>query len=242
MIVDFILLLQFFTRIPINNNVEYNEIRYGKSSKFLPLVGGVIGILLVFFYKLLSYKLESTYLIATFVLIAEILLTGALHLDGFSDSFDAFFSYRDRDRMLEIMKDSRIGVNGVIGVGLLLVLKIFLIASVHVNFIYIMPIISRLGLVYSASISTYAREKGMGGAMIINTGKKEFFVAFLISLILILPVIDLKVLICIVFVIFLTHLNTLSVVKKIGGTTGDTLGMTVELNEIYILILALFLV
>ena len=71
---------------------------------------------------------SSSYLLAAVVVLAEVILTGALHLDGLADTFDGIFSYRSKQKMLEIMKDSRLGTNGGIALVLYFVLKILLIS------------------------------------------------------------------------------------------------------------------
>ena len=115
----FLLLLSFMTRIPMPK-IDYDEEKLGKSMKLFPLVGIVIGFILLFFSIVFSYVLSnlsfSAFLpiIILVVILTDLISTGALHLDGLADTFDGIFSYRSKHKMLEIMKDSRLGSNGAL--------------------------------------------------------------------------------------------------------------------------------
>ena len=122
-----ILLFKFMTRLPIPANPEFDSKELGKSMKFFPVVGIVIGFILYGVYLIGAKFILSSYLLATIVVLAEVILTGGLHLDGLADTFDGIFSYRSKQKMLEIMKDSRLGTNGGIALVLYFILKILLI-------------------------------------------------------------------------------------------------------------------
>ena len=79
---EIILLIQFFTRIPIKSKIDYNEEKYGKSTYLLPLIGLIIGGIVFFVYERSSYAKIPMYFIAFICLVSNIILTGALHLDG----------------------------------------------------------------------------------------------------------------------------------------------------------------
>ena len=102
MIRSFLLMLGFFTRIPVPQ-VEYTEERYVRGIPLLPFVGAVNGGLLVCVWQL--HRWLPTPVVSLLMFLLYLLLTGGIHLDGLGDSCDALFSGRDRERMLEIMKD-----------------------------------------------------------------------------------------------------------------------------------------
>ena len=103
MIDGLILAFQFFSRIPINKEVDFNEGNIKYCIFFYPLIGGIIGVLSsLMYYILLKSNLNIASLAAVFMMIY---LTGGIHIDGLSDTFDGFLSSRDRERSLEIMKD-----------------------------------------------------------------------------------------------------------------------------------------
>ena len=137
MIKQFILLTQFMTRIPVPVKTEYSEKDFGKSIKYFPVLGLLIGGLLYLTYFIVSKFTDSRLLTAVFIVIAETVITGAIHLDGLADTFDGLFSYRPKDKILEIMKDSRIGTNGAIVLIIYFLLKTFLLAEADIKYIII---------------------------------------------------------------------------------------------------------
>ncbi|MGG1514358.1 adenosylcobinamide-GDP ribazoletransferase [Paenibacillus oryzisoli] len=104
---------QFLTRLPIPLQIDYNEAVFRRSVVFYPLAGAVIGGLLYGAGALLTHLLPPLPA-AALLLGLWIALTGGLHLDGLMDTADGVLSHRSRERMLEIMKDSRVGAMGVI--------------------------------------------------------------------------------------------------------------------------------
>ena len=144
MIKQFLILIQFMTRIPVFVNVEYDEEKLGKSIKYFPLVGAVIGIFLFGINFLAGKVTGNRQIIAVIIVVAEIFITGILHIDGLADTFDGLFSYAKKERMLEIMKDSRIGTNGAVVLILYFITKIILLSEVKPEYILLYPIISRL--------------------------------------------------------------------------------------------------
>ncbi|GGH13491.1 adenosylcobinamide-GDP ribazoletransferase [Paenibacillus segetis] len=119
---------QFLSRIPIKAELDFSPELLRRSVKYYPLVGSVIGLAVWAGATLSSWALP-TLPAAVITLILWVWITGGLHLDGWMDSADALLSYRSREKMLEIMKDSRVGAMGVLACVLLLMLKVSLISS-----------------------------------------------------------------------------------------------------------------
>ena len=94
----FILILQFLTRIPININLGFDE-EFHKSITYFPLVGFVLGILL-YLIGIVSNFLFDPFLSSIIITLSLVILTGGLHIDGLGDTFDALYSYRDKEKML----------------------------------------------------------------------------------------------------------------------------------------------
>lgn len=113
---------QFLTRIPIPIEVSFDKPTLHRSLIFFPIVGVVLGFLLSGVATLLSF-IAPPILSAALLLGLWIALTGGLHLDGLMDTADGVFSGRSREKMLEIMKDSRAGSYGVIAALFILLLK-----------------------------------------------------------------------------------------------------------------------
>ncbi|MGG1616588.1 adenosylcobinamide-GDP ribazoletransferase [Paenibacillus sp. NRS-1781] len=120
---------QFLTRLPVKAELDFSPELLKRSASYYPLVGMVIGLIVWCFAALASLILPPLPC-AVLTLAVWVWLTGGLHLDGWMDAADALFSYRSRERMLEIMKDSRVGAMGVIACVLLLMLKASLLYTV----------------------------------------------------------------------------------------------------------------
>lgn len=238
----FILMLQFLTRIPININLKVEEDDFFQGIIYFPLVGLIIGMFVVAAYYM-GIKLSSKLLGAVFAVIIEIFITGGLHLDGLADSFDGIYSNRPKDRILEIMKDSRLGTNGALALFCLLTFKIALISGLEVLNAYpillLMPVFSRLNVVFASRLSKPAREQGMGNLFIGRVNTRQFILALIIAIIpsviffKIIPAIGLLLVFAIWYVKHIT--------SRIDGMTGDTLGSLCELSEVVFLLFTIII-
>ena len=235
-------LIQFMTRIPVPIKTEYDNKKIGKAMKFFPLVGALIGVILYGEYMLLERFFHTKVALAGILVLTEIILTGGLHLDGLSDTFDGIFSYRSKQRMLEIMKDSRVGANGALSLVILFILKTLFLAEVGFEFLLIMPVIGRMASVVNAGFAKYARPTGMGKGLVDETHTVDVVIATIITAIISYAVLEVTGLI-IVGVIFVLALYFAKLMeRKIGGVTGDTLGAVVELSEVIVLLAGIILI
>ena len=244
----FIAILQFMTRIPININVGFDE-EFHKSIVYFPLVGFVLGILL-YLVGIVSNFIFDPFITSILVTLALVILTGGLHIDGLGDTFDAIYSYRDKDRMLEIMKDSRLGTNALLAVMFLILLKVgFIYSIINKGLLWttiFMPVISRLGVTLILYKTKTPREKGMGNlfigkatiSMLITLILYTVAIIVFVSKILFLSsnVMTLKIISTIIVVGIFSIMFKNSIYKKIDGITGDILGCTIELNEVIYLL------
>jgi adenosylcobinamide-GDP ribazoletransferase len=119
---------QFLTRFPVRTKGDFSPELLRASVAYYPLVGAAIGLSTALCAAAAGWLLPA-WPAAVVTLILWVGLTGGLHLDGWMDSADALLSYRSRERMLEIMKDSRVGAMGVLACVLLLLLKASLLAA-----------------------------------------------------------------------------------------------------------------
>lgn len=225
----FIQALQFSTRIPIRTIPREEGAGLAKGMKYMPLIGGAIGLVMLALYEILT-GIDSLVAAVTAIL-AEALITGGLHQDGLADTFDGFYCNGPRDDILKVMADSRLGTHGVIALTGVLLLKIaFVNAFKRPEMLFIMPVYARLAMVYGAAFSKSAKASGLGSEVIGDVMPKDALIASLITMAIAIYPIGL----------FLTGILTvmtlgLSLVFvrvcsfKIGGMTGDTLG---ALNEI----------
>jgi adenosylcobinamide-GDP ribazoletransferase len=246
---NFFIGLQFLTRIRLVTQTEWSLDSFGKSVKYFPLVGLVIGSILAivayFFiiYLPLHHILVPKHIISTVLLILSILITGGLHCDGFMDTMDGVFSGRARDTMLEIMKDSRVGANGVTAFIMLILCKWSLLLDILpenlVIALFIMPIISRLGMVMGITLFPYARPDGMGKAFAQYADKKSLMIAILSTFIFVVPLGAISIISMISVAIF-TILFCKYITNVLGGLTGDVYGALTELSEVIVLVVFLF--
>lgn len=238
------LLFKFMTRLPIGFEPKFDSDTLGKSMKFFPIVGMVMGIILYLFFWGFSYIIYSPMVMVVLLVIVELILTGGLHLDGLADTFDGIFSYRSKQKMLDIMKDSRLGTNGGLVLILYFILKVALlyeletIAGVPSGLVLlIIPAIARLNSVISCAVAPYARATGMGKTFVDNTNVCGVIMATLLTLLFFFGVcyfflLPYRLLIIIPVVMLFGFIFSKLMTRKIGGVTGDTLGALVELSEI----------
>lgn len=231
MIKGLILSIQFFSRIPININVDFNEENMKYSVFFIPLVGGIIGALGALIYYILS---PYNRLIASFItLLTTIILTGGLHLDGLSDTFDGFLSARDKKRTLEIMKDSRIGAFGVISIIIMILFKLILIFSIENLPIAMILSFANSRLVISRIIycKKTARPGGLGDMFHKSNPKKLVLLSWAIY-ITILVLLDIVYLIPLAMTFLMGEYISYISYRKIDGLTGDVYGAIIEIGEL----------
>lgn len=121
--------MMFFTRIPIPFRLPYSTEIMNQSQKYFAWVGLLIGIInaLVFLFSSLLFSVEIAVVLS---MIAGVLLTGAFHEDGFTDVCDSFGGGYGKEKILTIMKDSRVGAYGTIGIILLLLLKFLTLTQI----------------------------------------------------------------------------------------------------------------
>lgn len=237
---NFILILQFMTRIPININLKVERENFQKGVAYFPLVGLIIGCMEAFVYYI-SSNLFSINISILFVIITHVVVTGAIHIDGFGDTIDGIFSGRSKARILEIMKDSRVGTFGALGIILLVLGKLIglreIAQSEIITVIILAPIISRTVVTFLMYKRRYAREKeGLGDLFIGVLEKKNFIAALMLGMLLTLLLAREKGIIILIISLIITLILRSYIEKKIDGVTGDILGASIELNELLIFI------
>jgi adenosylcobinamide-GDP ribazoletransferase len=164
-------------------------------------------------------------------------ISGGLHMDGLADTADGFFSSRPREKILEIMRDSRTGVMGVIAVVFVIVMKVSLVLSLSLPYrfgiIMLMPLAGRCSLVMMMTALPYVRSEG-GLATAFSEGKTWLSVLWSAVFLVVAGCIAAKwigIAVCLSS-IFMAALVSVYCFRKIGGYTGDTLGAICEITEI----------
>jgi adenosylcobinamide-GDP ribazoletransferase len=228
--------IQFLTLFPVPASWSGSERELGRSVPYFPVVGLLIGALVAVFALGLEHVLPGLP-VSVIVVFALIAASGALHLDGLADTADAFLSSRPKERMLEIMRDSRVGPMGVAAIVAVVLLKVSLVSSVtgplQWRMLVLMPLAGRCSLVLVMALLPYARPEG-GLATVFQTNRKAYDPVFALIVLLVggwfigrwmgLAAGIASIGGCLLFATHVYH--------KIGGSTGDTHGATCELVEI----------
>jgi adenosylcobinamide-GDP ribazoletransferase len=175
----------------------------------------------------------------------QIFLTGALHTDGLGDTFDGLFCNKGKERMLEIMRDSRIGTNGAAAILVSVLVKVLLLTEVMgttegwTPFLAAaaMPAVGKIGILTAAASCSYARPEGGLGKAFIEGIRLRHLLMGMGFLVLLLgwffgPLGPIHMLLPIVT----AALFTVFVKGRIGGMTGDTLGAANEIAELTFLV------
>lgn len=237
---SFLSTLVFLTRFPVK--IKFNYIAKSDNMIFFPLIGFLIGsvTLLVTYFSNLIF---GSHIAAIMGVLSLVLITGGLHLDGLSDSFDGLFSYRDKDRIIEIMKDSRIGAMGVLAVVFLLILKIaffeFCITSNQMLLLMIVPVIGRISLIVICYKAVPLNKSKMGEPFIGKLSKFKYYaiiifygvISEVIIYLLYGSIFALSLGFTFLIIFCLVKKIRSFVYKKIDGISGDILGATCEIVE-----------
>lgn len=230
--------IQSLTRIPICN-IPWDEYNFGRSTAYFTIVGLMIGALLSAVYEIACYFYPPL-IAAGLLLAAELMLTGGMHLDGFMDSMDGLFSGRPRERKLEIMRDSRVGANGVMAAAILFLLKFSLLANLPKPgwaVLTLMPAVGRGANLLALIGFPYARPEGLGKAYQKYTTKLDAAFAFAVLITAALILFGLPGGLVIAGLTFVVYATARQMSKTLGGLTGDTYGALIELTEVLFLLL-----
>ena len=227
--------VRFLTIVPVPESWCGDEADFHKSPDWYPLVGLLIGLVMVFADLIFCWLLPVP-VASVLLLLVMIAVSGALHLDGLADSADAFFSSRGREKMLEIMRDSRSGPMGVTALVLLLLFKLMLLISLPDGWrwpvVLLIPFVGRCSLTVISSWLPYARQEGTAAFTNNNFNWSRFGITLGMLFVVTLSLLGGAGLsVVAIFSLSLWLLGRYSL-RKIGGFTGDTLGATCELMEL----------
>jgi len=232
----FLAVLRFLTILPLPACKGDEKAHLSRSVPFFPLVGLLIGLAVATVDSALNHLFPPA-LAGVFVVIALIGASGGLHLDGLADTADGFFSSRPRDRILEIMRDSRTGPMGVVALVCVISMKIAAVASIEVGrrwaAILLMPLAGRCALVVMLVLLPYARREG-GLATVFHQNRSMPHMALAVAVLATVGWLSAGteglVMAAVSFAGIL--LFAAFTYARIGGLTGDTLGAACEIVEV----------
>ncbi len=243
----FLVTLQFMSRLPVPQRWtrDFDFDNTHKGIICFPwvglILGGIASVVVTNFAGILNWNSLLSAAIYVFLLA---LLTGGFHLDGLADTADGIFSARTPERMLEIMKDSRLGTHGALALFFVLTLKILALAQVLQQFpdkalptMILTPLIGRTLMSLLMYKQHYARESGLGHLYINRISPAHLWITFMTAAVMAGVILGWRG----VFGLFLTGLLCLVyrryINRVIGGQTGDTLGAGNELSELCFLLI-----
>ncbi|RLJ21532.1 adenosylcobinamide-GDP ribazoletransferase [bacterium endosymbiont of Escarpia laminata] len=237
----FFIALQFLTRLPSPRYPELTEQEIGRSLLHYPLVGLVIGILLLI-TTWLTAGIDPM-LSAALLLSLWTLVTGALHLDGLADSADAWIGGAgDRERTLAIMKDPYCGPAAVVILVLLLLIKFaaltVIIQQSDWSYLLLIPFIARAQLLLLFLTTSYVRKDGLGSVLVQHLPEKASLVVYGLTALLTLIGWGWDGITLLFTAIATLLLLQKMMLSRIDGTTGDTAGALVEICEAALLVAA----
>lgn len=208
------------------------------------MVGLIIGLLLVGLNWLLGWFLPTAVVNILLVVFLAV-ITGALHLDGLADTCDGIAGGKTPEERWQVMRDSRVGSFGVVGVCCLLLIKYVSLNNMPQGLVMtslvLMPVISRWAMVYTIFAYPYARPSGLGKVFKQGVNWLKLVMATLIALAVAAALSRLAGLAImlgawVIVVIMATYLK-----RKFAGLTGDTYGAINEVAEISVLLLVYLL-
>jgi adenosylcobinamide-GDP ribazoletransferase len=230
--------LLFFTRIPVGAIPDFESAELAHSTRYLPWIGLLIGISCAILFGVVNHSLPTSVAILATIILSGV-LTGFFHEDGFADVCDGFGGGSSAKEKLQIMKDSRIGVFGAVGIWIILTSKLVLLSEVGPGSIGVLLLFGQclsrvvpLLLIYWLDYVTddeAAKSKSVAHGV---HGKE-----IIIGLLAILPLLLFQPIACLVFaavsLVMLLIVGTLGR-SQIGGYTGDLLGFSQQATEIAI--------
>jgi adenosylcobinamide-GDP ribazoletransferase len=240
----FLLNMQFFTSIPVPLTLPMDKVHLDRAVRTFPLLGLFQGaVYSSLLYILMEWSSFSMLTGAFAVWLAGIILTGGIHIDGWMDASDAYFSFRDKERRLEIMSDPRAGAFGVLSVIVLLSTRFFFIyeivammSGLSYSLIACIPVLSRMVMGVLLTVVKGAKEEGLGQLFQQSTTKYTLY-AYPVILFMLLAgywaanqavSFILMVLATLAILFYFKH----KIPKWFGGMTGDVLGASVEGTEL----------
>ena len=225
----FALAFNMLTVIPFFKVHDFFKGINGYSAMFYPLVGFILGLILYITYYFLRDYIPSTHL-SVIIFTLWVLITGALHLDGLSDTIDGLFV--SKEKALEVMKDSHVGGMGMIFTLVFLALK--LSSLIHFDAFYLLPVIlmfSRLNATLAIYFYNYI-SSGVGTLLKEELQLKHLLFALFYSLVIAyffssLGLVIISVLVLLICAKFFT--------SRLGGLNGDIYGFIIEVTELALL-------
>jgi adenosylcobinamide-GDP ribazoletransferase len=229
---------QFLTIFPAVIRRPFSSQEMGRAVGWFPLVGLALGGI----FYMLDIALRLVFplpVVAVLIIAASLLLTRALHFDGFLDICDGLFGGFTPERRLEIMRDSRVGAFGVAGGGLLLLTKYAaLISLADRSGLLLAPLMGRWVMAMGIYLFPYARQKGLGRDMKNNVHWTQILLATAITILSVWLLAAWTGLLVLTLAALTLWLGATFILRRVpAGLTGDAYGALNEIVEMLVLLL-----
>ena len=226
---------RFLTVIPLPGTFGCSAEALEDSPLFFPFVGFILG-LVAAASALLLWMFLPPLAAAVSLVIVLFSFSGALHLDGLADMADGFFSAREREKILVIMRDSRIGVMGVVAVVSVLLLKVAGLSACNgsqaAKTAFLMVLAGRCALVAMMALLPYVRpDGGLGTRFYAHRQIRAALLGMLVFLFFGAALYGTRGMALALIVSAAVMLFSFFSYRKIGGATGDTFGSVCEISE-----------
>jgi len=224
---------QFLTRLPLPR-LAYRPDALPRSAKFFPIVGLVLGAAFAGIYRILSPHLPVM-IVSLAIVLFSALVTGGLHEDGLADAADAFGGGSERQRVLEVMKDSRIGVYGSLAIVFSVAARVLLLAHLapgnFVPYAISAEVLCRWTVLPLGIALPGARQEASQGARLARQiSAASLVVGTLFALAIVGYLLRISMWKPVVAALLVALLTGLYYKKRIGGVTGDCFGATIQLT------------
>jgi adenosylcobinamide-GDP ribazoletransferase len=249
----FLTAVMFLTRISVPKNIDHSPACLQKAPRYFPVIGWIVGGLSALVFLVFN-RFVATDVAILASIVAGILATGAFHEDGFADVCDGFGGGWTKEKILVIMKDSRIGAFGAIGIGCMLAAKFLLLkelphyapdlknptTNIFFNYRYIIVCmiaahsVSRLAPIFVIQSMAYATDPDVSKSKPVANQKLPAASLIVATLFGLLPMLFLSwhFLFILIPVVYATWSMATWFKKWIGGYTGDCLGAIQQVTEI----------
>jgi len=207
----------------------------GRSAWAFPIVGALLGVILLVAQSLIGDHFPAA-VRALLIVIVWVVLTGGLHLDGWTDCWDSLAASVSRERRREILKDSRLGTFGALGLMLLLALKIAAIAGpdFQIGVLFVAPVVGRAMMVVASFGARHGGE-GMAAAFLSGMDQRSVTWAWILAL-----GIGLTAGVMGIVAVGCAYLGALAFRRfaesRLGTVNGDVIGAMCELTETIVLL------
>ncbi|WP_169745637.1 adenosylcobinamide-GDP ribazoletransferase [Lysinibacillus odysseyi] len=237
-----VLALQFFSALPIRKAFEMNArsatVMYGA----IPLIGLGIGALQAIFLTVNdTYFTLSPLFTAILLVVLHFVATGGLHMDGVIDTGDAYFSYRDQKKRLEILDDPRIGAFGAMTLVLFVLLKVgvlyeLLLRGLPLLYVILVPFIARQAVILVFITTKPSKETGIASYFKKTVNERTLLwivISYFIGILAIVMILQNWLLLVLYGALLaFTGLYRSWVKRNFGGVSGDLLGAIFEWGEL----------